>query len=69
MSRGKPRTRAIQVEGDGDGLASVKLKGAQMKDAKDSAARLHSDETENSTTGADLGAGPGAGRTKDVSAS
>jgi len=58
-------TKALPVDG-GDGKASVALKGAQLKDAQESAARLRSDPTGNPTTGADLGAGPGAGRTKPV---
>ncbi|HYZ22606.1 MAG TPA: manganese catalase family protein [Rhodopila sp.] len=50
----------------GDGMASVKLTGAQMQAYQASTARLHSNESSNPTTGADLGAGPGAGRTKPV---
>lgn len=56
---------AIPLDG-GDGLASVKLKGQEAKDSKAAAERLLSDPTINPTTGTDLGAGPGAGRTKDL---
>jgi len=56
--------RQVLPVSEGDGTASVKLTAAQMKDYKANATRLHSDGTENPTTGADLGAGPGAGRTK-----
>jgi Mn-containing catalase len=54
--------------GGGDGLASVKgLDAREKKDLKATAARTMSDPTRNPTTGTDLGAGPGAGRTKDLS--
>jgi manganese catalase len=56
---------AIPLDG-GDGLASVKLKGQELKDSKAAMQRLASDPTQNPTTGTDLGAGPGAGRTKEV---
>ena len=58
-------TKVMPVDG-GDGTASVILKPADKKDVARSAARLHSDESINPTTGADLGAGPGAGRTKEL---
>jgi Mn-containing catalase len=48
----------------GDGLATVKLKGQEMKDNKAAAVRTMSDPTRNPTTGTDIGAGPGAGKTK-----
>ena len=54
---------SIPVDG-GDGLASVALKGQEAKDVKAAAARTKSDPTRNPTTGTDLGAGPGAGKTK-----
>jgi Mn-containing catalase len=53
--------------GGGDGLASVKgLSAREKKDLKAAATRTVSDPTRNPTTGTDLGAGPGAGRTKEV---
>ncbi len=57
--------QAVAIDG-GDGLASVKLSGAELTDAKAAAMRTMSDPSVNPTTGADLGAGPGAGRTKEV---
>lgn len=54
--------------GGGDGTASVGgLSSREKKDLKQSAVRTVSDPTRNPTTGTDLGAGPGAGRTKAVS--
>ena len=50
----------------GDGLASVKLSAPQKKDALENMKRLASDTSINPITGADLGAGPGAGRTTPV---
>lgn len=58
---------SIPVDG-GDGLASVTLKGQELKDNKAAAKRTQSDSAANPTTGADLGAGPGAGKTKPVPA-
>jgi Mn-containing catalase len=55
---------SIPLDG-GDGTASVKLSRADMKVAGQMAARLQSDPNASPTTGADLGAGPGAGRTSD----
>jgi Mn-containing catalase len=55
---------SIPLDG-GDGTASVKLPRADMKVAGQMAARLQSDPAASPTTGADLGAGPGAGRTSD----
>ena len=53
--------------GGGDGTASVHgLSSREKKDLKATAVRTISDPTRNPTTGTDLGAGPGAGRTKDV---
>jgi Mn-containing catalase len=56
----------VQPADQGDGMATVKLNAAQTRAYQASTARLHSSETDNPTTGADLGAGPGAGRTKPV---
>lgn len=47
----------------GDGLATVGLSDGEMRDVKSMATRTMSDRTTNPTTGADLGAGPGAGAT------
>lgn len=52
----------LPVDG-GDGTASVKLKPAQKKDVLAMAERTSSDPASNPVTGADLGAGPGAGST------
>lgn len=49
---------------DGDGTASVKLDAKDMKVAEKMAKRTLSDSSVDPTTGADLGAGPGAGRTQ-----
>ena len=56
---------AIPVDG-GDGLASVKLSAKEKKILQAMAERTKSSPQSNPTTGADLGAGPGAGRTKAV---
>jgi len=56
---------AIPVDG-GEGTASVKLGGSDSRDVKAAAKRTESDRSLNPTTGSDLGAGPGAGRTKAV---
>lgn len=59
---------AIPVDG-GDGLASVqKLSPVEKKSLTQLAKRTKSKPGGNPTTGADLGAGPGAGRTKKVAA-
>lgn len=55
----------IPVDG-GDGLAEVKLDKQAKKDLEAVAERTASMSDANPTTGADLGAGPGAGKTKDV---
>jgi Mn-containing catalase len=47
----------------GDGTASVKLKAADKKAVEALAERTMSDADSNPLTGADLGAGPGAGST------
>lgn len=57
---------AIPLDG-GDGTASVKgLSRREKNDLKATAVRTISDPTRNPTTGTDLGAGPGAGKTKTV---
>jgi Mn-containing catalase len=58
-------TKKLPVDG-GDGQASVKLGTKEQEAVKAAAARLHSDARTDPVTGADLGAGPGAGRTKRV---
>lgn len=55
---------SIPLDG-GDGLASVQLGKQEMKDLTAMAERLASDPAANPTTGADLGAGPGAGKLTD----
>jgi Mn-containing catalase len=52
----------IPLDG-GDGMASVKLKAAEKKAVQALAERTQSDPESNPLTGADLGAGPGAGTT------
>ncbi len=52
--------------GDGDGTASVKLDKRSLKDVEAAAKRTMSNPDVNPTTGADLGAGPGAGKTKPL---
>jgi Mn-containing catalase len=51
--------------GGDDGLASVKLSAAQKKVVGKLETRTASDPSTNPVTGADLGAGPGAGTTTD----
>ena len=68
---GEQWTRIDDVEGNlpvdgGDGTASVKLTAAQKKAAEAVKTRLQSDPSVNPITGADLGAGPGAGKTLNV---
>lgn len=53
----------MPVDG-GDGTASVKLSEKDKKVANDMAERTLSNPSSDPLTGADLGAGPGAGRTK-----
>ena len=48
----------------GDGMASVKLAAKDKKVAAEMAVRTLSNPSSDPTTGADLGAGPGAGRTQ-----
>jgi Mn-containing catalase len=52
----------IPLDG-GDGMASVKLSKDQTKAVRSMAERTKSDRESNPMTGADLGAGPGAGST------
>ena len=56
------RDAQAAVDG-GDGAASVDLKGKAASTVKAMAKRLASDPESNPVTGADLGAGPGAGTT------
>lgn len=58
-------TEAAPIDG-GNGLANVELSGDEQADMVAAAKRTMSDPETNPTTGADLGAGPGAGRTKTV---
>ena len=53
----------MPVDG-GDGTATVSLAADDKKVAAAMAKRTMSDPSVDPTTGADLGAGPGAGRTK-----
>lgn len=50
---------------DGDGKATVKLAAKDMKIVAKMAQRTQSDPSSDPMTGADIGAGPGAGRTKN----
>lgn len=56
-----PKTGAVD---GGDGLASVRLGSDAMDAVEAMAARTKSDPSADPTTGADIGAGPQAGRTK-----
>ena len=56
------RDEAIAVDG-GDGTATVGLSPKQTEAVKAFATRTASDRKSNPVTGADLGAGPGAGKT------
>jgi len=59
-------TQKLPVDG-GDGQASVaKLKPKEQEALRAAAQRLHSDARVDPITGADLGAGPGAGRTTRI---
>jgi Mn-containing catalase len=49
-----------------DGTATVELGSSDMAALAQMATRLKSDTTRDPTTGTDLGAGPGAGRTKQL---
>lgn len=57
------REQQMAVDG-GDGMAEVSLSSAEAKALKATAARTQTNPTANPTTGADLGAKPGAGATK-----
>lgn len=61
------RDAQAAVDG-GDGAASVDLKGKAASTLKAMATRLASDPESNPVTGADLGAGPGAGSTTKMKA-
>lgn len=52
----------VMPAGEGDGTPSVKLSRAEQAAASKLAQRTKSDPANDMTTGADLGAGPGAGR-------
>jgi Mn-containing catalase len=58
-------TDTLPADG-GDGMASVDLGSDDLDRVKKLAQRTRSDPSSNPTTGADLGAGEGAGRTKQV---
>jgi Mn-containing catalase len=60
------RDQQAAVDG-GDGDSTVKLKAAEKKALAALGERLASNPEGDPTTGADLGAGPGAGSTKEVS--
>ncbi|MGK6356248.1 manganese catalase family protein [Sphingomonas sp. DT-207] len=53
---------------DGDGSATVDLEAEDRAALRQLATRLASDTSRDPTTGTDLGAGPGAGRTKQLEA-
>ena len=53
----------LPADGDGDGMAHVKLDGGDQQAAKQFMLRTKSNPSDDPLTGADLGAGPGAGRT------
>jgi len=57
--------QSLPIDG-GDGKASVELNSSDMAALSKMATRLKSDVTKDPTTGTDLGAGPGAGRTKQL---
>ncbi len=57
-------TQTMPIDG-GDGTASVALDSADMAALEKLAARTMSNPSADPTTGADLGAGPGAGRTSN----
>jgi Mn-containing catalase len=68
---GEQWTKLDDVEGNlpldgGDGVASVKLGAADKKATSAMDKRLKSDPKADPITGADLGAGPGAGKTTPV---
>ncbi|MGH6956736.1 MAG: manganese catalase family protein [Caulobacteraceae bacterium] len=55
-----------ELSSDGGGVAEVTLKPAERQALTAMSDRLASDASHDPTTGADLGAGPGAGRTKPL---
>lgn len=55
----------LPVDGGSDGLPTVELDGEQLKTYRAMMTRLQSRPDANPTTGADLGAGPGAGKLSD----
>jgi Mn-containing catalase len=55
--------QVLPADDSGDGTASVNLGPQQSAALRKMMVRLKSDPSSNPTTGADLGAGPGAGRT------
>jgi len=57
--------QTMPIDG-GDGLATVKLQSDQRAALDQMMARNQSDPSADPITGADLGAGPGAGRTREV---
>jgi Mn-containing catalase len=59
------RDQQMAVDG-GDGLATVTLGAEDTEVLQTLAARTQSDPTVNPVTGADLGAGPGAGKTTEM---
>jgi Mn-containing catalase len=59
------RDQQMAVDG-GDGLASVELSAKDTKVLETLAARTQSNPAANPVTGADLGAGPGAGKTTEL---
>jgi Mn-containing catalase len=56
-------SRVLPADASGDGSASVKLGGSDLAAVERMMTRLESDPASDPVTGADLGAGPGAGRT------
>lgn len=58
-------TQTMPID-NGDGTASVKLGSDESAALEQLTLRTHSDPALDPTTGADLGAGPGAGRTKQL---
>jgi Mn-containing catalase len=57
--------QVMPIDG-GEGTASVELGSSDMAALTQLATRLKSDTSKDPTTGTDLGAGPGAGRTKQL---
>ena len=57
-----PSTFQLMPAGEGDGMATVKLTKSEATVAGKALQRLQSDPANDAETGADLGAGPGAGK-------